>query len=194
MLTQSKCASGNGSFSASHCTTGRRRPALIRRSRPAPSIVPLMSVSTTVPAGADAAREIDREIAGAAGKVEDAHARAHARRIDGEALPQPVQARRHEIVHQVVLAGDRVEHVAHALRLVFDRDLLEAEIRPIRHCRWLAAGREQGRYIRVPGLASGTISRLPMPEKTLRPLASLPCSLISRRRSLSESALRSASS
>src|SRR6185437_983434 len=41
---------------------------------------------------------------------------------------------------------------------------------------------------------SGTMSRLPMPENMLRFFASLPLSLISRRRSFSESALRSASS
>ena len=43
-------------------------------------------------------------------------------------------------------------------------------------------------------VASGTMSRLPIPENTLRPFASLPCSLIASRRSFSESALRSASS
>src|SRR6185436_5777875 len=112
---------------------------------------------------------------------------------DRETLPQPVEARRHEVVHEVVLAGDRIEHTADAPRLVLERYPLVAEIRPVSHrgSGARAPGVDQSTR---PGLASGTMSRLPMPEKTLRPLASLPWSLISRRRSLSESALRSASS
>ena len=61
-----------------------------------------MSVSTTLPVGADARGEQPREIAGAAGEIEHARAGAHAATLDGEALPQPVQAGRHQVVHQVV--------------------------------------------------------------------------------------------
>ena len=52
--------------------------------------------------------------------------------VDGEALPQPVQAARHEVVHHVVLAGDRVEHAAHAPRLLVRRNVLVAEVRAVR--------------------------------------------------------------
>ena len=45
-----------------------------------------------------------------------------------KALPEPVQAERHEVVHHVVARRHRVEHLAHAPRLVGERHLAEAEI------------------------------------------------------------------
>ena len=51
----------------------------------------------------------ERDVAGAAGNVEQLERRFAARRIehgDEVALPQPVQATRHQVVHQVVAPGD----------------------------------------------------------------------------------------
>ena len=45
-----------------------------------------------------------------------------------ELLPQPVQAARHEVVHQVVLARHGIEHATHATRFVLPVDLFKAEI------------------------------------------------------------------
>ena len=44
------------------------------------------------------------------------------------ALPQAVDAERHEVVHQVVAAGDGGEHLADELLLVGDGDVAEAEM------------------------------------------------------------------
>ena len=47
---------------------------------------------------------------------------------DEVALPHPVDAERHQVVHQVVLAGDRREHLADQLLLVAGRHFAEAEM------------------------------------------------------------------
>ena len=79
-LTRSKVSAGNGRFSASQSKVGSTRPSSSRRSRPLRSIASLMSVCTTMPVAADALGERAREVAGAAGDVEHAVARAAGRR------------------------------------------------------------------------------------------------------------------
>src|SRR5690606_20502861 len=59
--------------------------------------------------GADNARELPRQIARAAGDMQHAIAVAHPGQLDGKALPEPVYAAGHQVVHQVVLGGYRVE-------------------------------------------------------------------------------------
>jgi len=53
---------------------------------------------------------------------------ARAGQLDGEALPQPVHAAGHQVVHQVVLGGHGVEHLGHLLRLLAFRHVLVAEM------------------------------------------------------------------
>ena len=79
-------------------------------------------------AGTDAIGEEARQIARAAGEIQHAHAVAHGGGAHREALPPAMQAGRHEIVHEVVLAGDRIEHAAHAPPLLLVGDLLVAEV------------------------------------------------------------------
>ena len=64
-----------------------------------------------------------REIAGAGGDVQAPVPGAQTALLDREALPQPMRAQRHQVVHQVVAIGDGIEHAAHALALVAPRRL-----------------------------------------------------------------------
>src|SRR5437763_5208671 len=47
---------------------------------------------------------------------------------EGEPLPQPMDPARHEVVHQVVAAGDRIEHAPHAAGFITPRYALKAEV------------------------------------------------------------------
>ncbi len=71
------------------------------------------------------------DVAGAAGDVEDAiAARRPPRRRqprDQRVLPQPVHAARHQVVHQVVAAGDALEDAVDESLLLVEADLAEAE-------------------------------------------------------------------
>ena len=61
-----------------------------------------------------AAERRDREVAGAAARVEDAVARPDDG-LDGHAAPAPVEPGGHHAVHRVVDRGDAVEHPPHAV-------------------------------------------------------------------------------
>ena len=63
-------------------------------------------------AGRDPPRQLDREVAGAGGDVERAVARPQPREVGRALAPAVVQPRRHDRVHEVVEAGDAVEHRA----------------------------------------------------------------------------------
>ena len=82
--------------------------------------------------GAARARVADRHVARAAGDVDEAERPLPARRVedrDEVVLPQPVQAARHQVVHQVVALGDGGEDlVDEALALAF-RHLAVSEAR-----------------------------------------------------------------
>ena len=69
-------------------------------------------------ARADLSGEGARQVAGAARDVEHAVARTQVRHRHGVGLPGAVQTHRHQIVHQVVVRRHRIEHAAHALRLL----------------------------------------------------------------------------
>ena len=76
------------------------------------------------------ARHPKRDVAGAAGDVQMS-IRAMARRGDlgdQHVLPQPMQAARHQVVHQVVAAGDLVEDVVDQPLLGVQRDAAVAEL------------------------------------------------------------------
>ena len=92
------------------------------------SMAGLMSDSTTRPGLADLAQQPRRKIAGPAGDIQGVLTRAQTGQRQREVLPQPMRAKRHQIVHDIVFARDRRKNGAHALRLVGRRDLFEAKI------------------------------------------------------------------
>ena len=69
------------------------------------------------------------DVPGAAGDVNESLARARRDSLDHGALPQPVDARTHQVVHQVVARRHRVEHLAHQAGLFRRFDGAEAEMR-----------------------------------------------------------------
>jgi len=69
-----------------------------------------------------------RDIAGTAGQIEHPIATAHARGADEVALPQAVDAKAHQIVHQVVAVGHRRKHLADQLFLFAEWHVAEAEV------------------------------------------------------------------
>ena len=71
--------------------------------------------------------EAEGDVAGAAGHVEDLLAAAGLHPPHEHVLPVTVEAARHEVVHQVVAAGDIGEDAADPLRLLLGADILEAE-------------------------------------------------------------------
>ncbi len=78
------------------------------------------------------------DVAGAAGDIEQRERRVALRRIerrDHDVLPDPVQARRHQVVHQVVARRHAVKHVVHQRLLVAQGHVPEAKmgglVRPI---------------------------------------------------------------
>src|SRR5207342_1617236 len=68
------------------------------------------------------------DVAGAAGQVQHAIARRNLCGTDEVALPGTMDAERHQVVHQVVLAGHRREHLADELLLLAGGDFAEAEM------------------------------------------------------------------
>ena len=72
------------------------------------------------------------DVAGAAGDVEQRKRRIATRRIervDHQVLPDPVQADRHQIVHQVVALRHAVKHIVHQRLLVPQGDVPETKMR-----------------------------------------------------------------
>ena len=96
------------------------------------------------------------DIAGAARDVEQRKRRIGLRRverIDHDVFPDPVQAPRHQIVHQIVTGRDAVKHIVHQRLLVPQGHVPEAEmgglVRPIHELTPLPqtiARRAQWRY------------------------------------------------
>ena len=62
--------------------------------------------------------EVDAQVAGAAGEVEDPAAARQRQLLDGAASPAAVEPERHHPVDEVVAGGDGVEHAAHRLHLL----------------------------------------------------------------------------
>lgn len=130
MVTQSKWLSGKGSFSASAWT---------KLTLPETPFVEQLVAADLEHRGvdvgqhhlagrADQARELPGQVAGAAGDVEHAVPAAHAGQLDGEALPQAMDATGHQVVHQVVLGCHRVKYLGDLLRLLAFRNVLVAEV------------------------------------------------------------------
>jgi len=81
-----------------------------------------------LPACANRARKFRRHVAGTAGEIEHALARACAGLRRREPLPQPVRAERHQVVHQVVFRRHRAKHVGYQPGLGVFRNFAEAEV------------------------------------------------------------------
>ena len=77
---------------------------------------------------ADALREARGQVARAAGDVEHMVARARTRKFDRQMFHRPMHARRHQVVHQVVVACNRGEHSVDAAGFFGRRDLLKAKV------------------------------------------------------------------
>ena len=112
-----------------------------------------------LPAAADAARELPGQIPRAARDVEDALPRAHARLLDREPLPDPVDAERHQVVHDVVARRDRVEHLADQRGLLAGADGAIAEVR----------GGPVGGVARLPGGGRRRGAAGPVRTRSARP-------------------------
>jgi hypothetical protein len=71
------------------------------------------------------------DVAGAAGDVEQRERPIAPRRVeraDHDVLPDPMQARRHQVVHQVVAGRHAVKHIVHQRLLVLQGHVPEAEM------------------------------------------------------------------
>ena len=68
------------------------------------------------------------QVATAGGQIQHLHAGAQGRLTHGEVLPEPVQTARHQVIHQVVAAGHRIEHATHPASLLGGIDLLVAKM------------------------------------------------------------------
>ena len=102
------------------------------------------------------------DVAGASRQVQHPVARLDLAGGHEIALPGPMDAQAHQVVHQVVLAGDRGEHLAHQLLLVRGRDVAEAEVGGARFVgRWGFGGLVHGAIMALPRdqAAAGFTSR-----------------------------------
>ena len=89
-------------------------PAPVQTPSPEPARAsPRRSRADDDPARRHAPRELQREVARPGGHVEHARARPYAGQIDRPPAPLVVQPGRHDAVHQVIDAGDPVEHRPH---------------------------------------------------------------------------------
>ena len=73
------------------------------------------------------------DIAGAAGDIQQMLIRPRGQPIEGGVLPQPVDPAAHQVVHQVIAAGDRGEHLAHQAGLVGAGDIAETKMGAVGH-------------------------------------------------------------
>ena len=67
-------------------------------------------------------------IAGSACQIENFLAWLDIRHLNRQTLPEPVDAERHHIVHQIVITGDGIEYAPHALGLFLLGNLFKAEM------------------------------------------------------------------
>ena len=80
------------------------------------------------PHGTQARAQQRGDIAGTTGQVQHPVARAHLRGRGEVALPHPVDAQAHQVVHEVVAARHGRKHLADQLLLFPHRDVAEAEM------------------------------------------------------------------
>jgi hypothetical protein len=76
------------------------------------------------------------QVAATAGDVQHPVALGDAADLDGETLPSSVHAERHDVIHQVVFAGDGVKDCADLLRLLRFADGLKAEMGGVIVVHW----------------------------------------------------------
>ena len=138
IVAASKLRSANGSASAlaSVKVTVSANPRAAARSRPTASMSALMSQTVARVPSPPAA--ITRNATSPVPPAMSSNAeRPVPRRIDRgdqRILPGAMQAERHQVVHQVVAAGDAVEHVVDQRLLVRKRHFPRAELGGVCHC------------------------------------------------------------
>lgn len=75
------------------------------------------------------ARELRRQVAGTAGQVQNGLSTAYAAAIDGETLPQTMNTERHQIIHNIIFCGHRMEYMCHHVRLLLFGYRLKTKVR-----------------------------------------------------------------
>ncbi len=105
--------------------------AAVQRPVPPPGDHGLGQVAHGDPAAAGV-QEPRRDIAGAAGHVEEMHAGPGPEPVDQRRFPEAMHAERHQVVHDVVACRHAVEHAAHQRRLIVGVDVAEPEMGPRR--------------------------------------------------------------
>ena len=73
-------------------------------------------------------RKTGGDVARATGNINEVLAGLGVEAIKQHRFPDPVHAARHQIVHQIIIAGDTVKDAAHHPRLFLGADALEAKI------------------------------------------------------------------
>ena len=81
-----------------------------------------------LPGGPQVGGDAGGEVAAAGGEVQHAHAGAGVHHHGGGALPQPVRAQRHGVVHPVVIGRDAGEDIVHPPPLFRRRNACESEV------------------------------------------------------------------
>ena len=74
------------------------------------------------------ARELGGQITGATGNIQDFVPRSCICTVNGVALPQTVNAHRHQVIHDVVFCRHRVKHIGHQRGFLLFVDLLKAKV------------------------------------------------------------------
>ena len=98
--------------------------------------------------------ETKRDIAGAARDIDQAHVRRGFEPIDQRLLPQPVQAAAHQIIHEIVSIGNRIEHTADQTGMFVRAHAAKTKI-----CLAIAALRSGGSRCHATTIAQPPISR-----------------------------------
>ena len=128
METRSTQRSGSGSASASATrkAISASSPRAIARSRPTPSMAALMSDRIAGPPPRFSQPKVISPVPPA--RSSSVRLRPRVQGGDEIALPDPVHAERHQVVHQVVARRHAVEHRAHQSASSAARHGAEAEI------------------------------------------------------------------
>src|SRR5690606_5369226 len=81
---------------------------------------------------ADAVEKAEGDIAGAAGNIEKMLSLLRHQPVDHRRFPQPMDAGAHQIIHQIVAAGNAVENAANQPRLLLPPDFAKAKMGAVR--------------------------------------------------------------